>query len=324
MKVVIFHPRVDQTFKSFGETEWHEVTSSYMNQSVADGIATHRLEWFYFTQNLKNYHHDKGDDVIEVIRPLWAFTPEDLKLYSDADRFYIPHHDKKTFPGDDRCYYYMQTVFPHLFTVDKNGWGADLTNAPFNPALGTDSGVYEQYQQRITSNESKFAQPSKPLPESLKDGYALFVCQLPHDQTIKLHSSVSVEDALRDTIRWTKEQGIPLVIKGHPANPGAMGSLRRIHADGKWGVYTDAYSIHALLSKCRVAVMVNSGVGFEAILHGKPVIAYGRSEYAQVINTSENKSLDRLSCDIEAYKKFFDVFVKNCVDTSNMDTYTQL
>jgi hypothetical protein len=50
-------------------------------------------------------------------------------------------------------------------------------------------------KSRINSNTSKFDQPNRVFPNTIKN-YIFFPCQLPHDETIQYHSKVSVEDAL--------------------------------------------------------------------------------------------------------------------------------
>ena len=78
--------------------------------------------------------------------------------------------------------------------------------------------IFDKLASRITQNISKFKQPSFQSIE-LPDKFILFPCQLPHDETIRYHSDVSVEKALSAVILAIKEnQSCSLIIKGHPAN----------------------------------------------------------------------------------------------------------
>jgi hypothetical protein len=62
--------------------------------------------------------------------------------------------------------------------------------------------------------------------------------------------------------------------------------------------------------------MVNSGVGFEAMLHEKPIFTYGRSEYQNFVNY--NKPLDKEPANVVGYRSFLNDFLTNhTLDTKN-------
>jgi hypothetical protein len=58
-------------------------------------------------------------------------------------------------------------------------------------------------------------------------------------------------------------------------------------------------SVHDAISRCEGVIVANSGVGFEALLHLKPVYSFARSEYMAC--TQQIESLDALSL-VQPYK----------------------
>lgn len=186
---------------------------------------------------------------------------------------------------------------------------------------------YSEMVKRIDTNESKFPQP-KNQPIKAKS-YCLFICQLPHDQTIQYHSDISVEWALKRTIEYCRMYDQQLIVKGHPVNPGAMKPLKEI-VDAENAPYkviwNDTHSIHDLLRSCKVAVTVNSGAGFEAILHRRPIVAFGRAEYDVV--SYHPRILDRNYQDwdfsVIDYQKFFNAYLSLCYDHTDITTFAKL
>ena len=194
---------------------------------------------------------------------------------------------------DNRVYYYMQMVIPSIFSIDPIGWCASASNWPIDSSDWTNSittpDIFEHLAKRIDSNESKFKQPEiKGI--ILPDKFVLFPCQIPHDETIKYHSDVSVADSLDSLIAAVlRSDDFSLVVKGHPANLDAMKSLKEVfylHKKkldaSKVGrlLWIDQASIHELIQRSAAVFTVNSGVGLEALLHSKLVFTFGNADYS--------------------------------------------
>jgi capsule polysaccharide modification protein KpsS len=186
----------------------------------------------------------------------------------------------------------------------------------------------------MNDNQSKFEQPIYQSSEkiNLPDYYAFFPCQIPHDETIKFHSDVTVEEALERTCIATQEIGMNLVVKGHPVNPGSMQSLKEIAKKYLHVTWYDDVSIHQLIQTARCTVTVNSGVGFESLLHKIPVVTFGRSEYDCVTykvnsNTDLGKTIKQASHSVFNYEEvcdFYNSWWKYCYDSKNGDDFTKL
>ena len=279
-KVIILFPRLDVTFKE---------------GPVPEGrgeIPPIRIHWLNLANRLLQHHRSKSDDVQSIEKPLWQFTPEFVESL-DADIVYIPHKSTDTFPVFNKeVRYYMQSVFPFQFYIDSKGFAGGASRYPFDFDADREiphGSFYTQMQARALTGESKFEQPpSQDL--KISTDYVLFLCQIPHDETIKYHSQVSVWDALKYTLEATKELNISLIVKGHPVNPGSMypfQTLCKLYNHVHW---VDNVNIHDLIPNAHAVVVVNSGTGMETLLHKVPVVTFGRCEYDCVSNkaTADN------------------------------------
>ena len=112
MKIVIFKPRLDIAFKHKGKPP----------AKLDKPLPPIRQHWENFVYKLSEEHKEKGHKVTIIEKVCKQISIADTREI-DADLYYIPHTERKTFGGDHRCRYYMQTVFPWLFTIDENGWG---------------------------------------------------------------------------------------------------------------------------------------------------------------------------------------------------------
>lgn len=321
-KVTILHPRLDIPFKGMGEAP------------VERGpIIPLRVHWHNFSRQLEVFHREEGHDVESIELPMWKFTQEFVReKASECDRLYMPHKQRMNFDVGENVMYWMQTVFPSYFTVDKNGWGANLSFAPLKVNIERcmfEQGYrekienfFETLKKRLSSNESKFEQPPRVSTKAQFD--ILFVCQIPHDETILYHSKISVMEALMRTIRHAQAKGLRVLVKGHPANPSSMAGLKQLTEEFlQTATFTMNISIHDALANCKAVAMVNSGVGFEAMLHDKPIYTFGRSEYQNVV--CHDVPVDGLCRhDLLEYKMFlYDFLEENCLNTQNKDQFYQ-
>ena len=172
-------------------------------------------------------------------------------------------------------------------TVDPAGWGASLSFLPLptSPSEAADR-RYAVLRERIFRNESIFTQPALTGPPVAGD-YDLFLCQLPHDETIQFHSDVSVSEALAAVLAHCRHLGRRLVVKGHPANRKSMEPLKALTSAYAEAVWIDDVSIHACIAGAACVFTVNSGSGMEVLLHGRPLIRFGRAEYDAIVDQAK-------------------------------------
>ena len=366
MRIDIYAPRLDVPFKSSSkgltakpalELIREQMTAEMLKKfgvtpvsKVSANLQPIRVNWFNFIEALKKRHLNLGHQIRVFELPLWQITPDVVGSTSQAaDRIYIPHKMRENWWLDSRIHYYMQMVIPNVFSIDSHGWGASAASFPIQPDGNSESGVFEMLCDRIKINKSKFAQPGYRKPD-LEQGYVFFPCQLPHDETIKYHSDVEVSDALRFTMEWVKDFNLSatgkinprsIIVKGHPANPSSMAPLRKVFNEmlpemNDRAHWIDNMSIHQLIAGARVVVTVNSGVGLEAILHGKSIFTFGRSDYDAVTQkcngnllTNKTAALEKSyrkinQADMINYRKFVDAWYNTHYDYRNLKTFDKI
>jgi len=324
MKVLILKPRLDLPFKKLG--------LGVTNTNLPDI----RKPWEEFVNNLKRHHVQNGDKVIVVEAPRWQFNKSLIEAYN-PDRAYVPHVEEHNFEGGPKCFYYMQTVIPWLFTVDGQGWaggGSYLKNANYDDIEYDDGKTFDFYQNRAKSGDSKFDQP-KNTSFDLDEPFVFCPLQLPHDETIKWHSPVSVEHFVDRMCEWSYRSGIKVVFKGHPINKASMEPIKRIIKHR--AIYVEDVSIHEIMPKASAVYVINSGTGMEAMLHEVPVVRFGYADYNNAVVRGhldnmefmdkaykEATTQDREDM-IYTYKKFYNWFVnKICVTAHDIATYKKV
>jgi hypothetical protein len=313
-KVAILFPRLDVAFKE-----------GHVPQQRGP-IPQIRMHWQNMGNMLLNHHRVKGDDVRFIEKPLWQFTPE-FAASLDADIVYIPHKSTDTFPVPNKeVRYYMQTVFPWQFYIDSKGFAGGASRYPFVPDL-VGGNFYDLMCSRARMGESKFEQPAKKNI-SLPADFVLYLCQIPHDETIKYHSDVTVEQALEATCLATQELNIPLYVKGHPVNPTSMINLMSIATKYRHTRWIEDVNIHDIIPHARAVVVVNSGTGMETLLHKRPIVTFGRCEYDCVSNKATTDNIVDIlrdpKFDEKAVRAFFASWYEWTYDSRSSKSFERL
>jgi hypothetical protein len=321
-RVLLVKPKLDVSF-SGKKTDIPKVDVKYQKDPV-------RLLWGDFIRNLENEYISRPNvdfDVLEV--PLYLLGPKQIDT-AKYDIVFIPHKEQVNFQLKDvQVYYYMQCAIPWLFSVDRKGWGGGASVYPYDCLFTSeaDPRAFNTFRSLALNNSSKYDQPEYQdlkLPEN----YVLFLCQIPHDETIKYHSKVEVGKALIYTCLATEKLGLPLVVKAHPKRPDLMKGLYLSIQKFKHMTWVSKVSVHQLIEKSRCVVTVNSGAGMEALFHKKPVITFGSAEYDCVTIPATKDTIEQAileaGYDEERVIKFFDSWYRWCYDVSDSSTFTKL
>lgn len=302
---VVLQPRLDIPFKK-------------------DGLCrAGQMLWPEIRQHWKNFAelYTTSDKSLLVEMPNWHFN-KTIENYITKDTVvYVPHKEQHNFGDNPKFVYYMQMVIPWLFTIDQRGWcgGAEYADWYTDEYKRKDDVIFDFYSLYVKMGGTKFWQPSGEYKG--KDPFILVPVQLPHDETIKHHSDITVEEFVTGLCKWSEKTKIKIVFKGHPVNLQSMAPIKSIVTKYKTCEYVDSYSIQDLLEKCKCVYTINSGTGWEAMLYEKPVVTFGRSEYSCVTIPGDLNDLDKCwnmidTIDVERYKNWLDWFVGDiCVDT---------
>ncbi len=293
-----------------------------------------RRHWTAFADVLSEAFRDRGCEVRRFNQPVWRVTTDFVEAL-DVDLAFLPHKQRFHFPGLTRpAWLYTQQVFPWLFSLDPLGWSGAGARYPCNFGAGDPArGTFERYAELIVNrNASKFDQPPRLTRRDLvargdipDHPYIFMPCQRPTDQSVRLFCDHDPADLVRALAGWARGRDIPMVFKAHPTNLASARPIRQ--AAGEDGVYWSDASVHDLIAHSAAVYVVNSSVGFEALLHDKPVVTFGRVEYDAVTVRGDLVALNRTwdavaSSDPTqrrtAYRRFVDWYCRlYCVDLSD-------
>lgn len=279
--VAIFLPRLDLPWKPTG------LRADGSPPPVPPDTVELRSWWRRFAEALADEARRQGVRAVVREIPAWEITPEGVDS-EDYDLAFIPHRCRLDFAkARTPHWFYMQEYFRPVFVLDPQGWSAGSSVYPIDPSHLPPAvlGAWDTYRTRFLDGSlaSKFGQsPAAPRARLQKEGqlpagpFVFYPLQVPHDQSIRYFSDVDQDMALEAVARLAHLRGLALVTKEHPANRASA----RVYRDrlGTGAFFSDAH-VHDLIRHAEGVVTINSGVGFEALLAGAPVICLGRAEY---------------------------------------------
>jgi len=316
---VLLRPRLDIPFKRFGLS---------IKNSVNEPIRAH---WANFCDRIA----ETDKKILQIEMPRWEFNCFIQDYFSEDVTFYVPHEERAHWGGHDNTYFYMQTVFPWLFSIDHEGWGggAQFINT-FDPTAEYDTQAFDTLSKYTINGGTKFAhlQPDHKFDHEdlLKDEFIFVPLQIPHDQVIRNHSAITVPEFVKALCEWAEKVGNPQVVfKGHPVNPSSMVQLMEIIEQYDNVLFLSDVHIHEMIKKATATYVINSGVGQEAMLLDETVVGFGGSEYLSAIipgditklndawKAVKNVDKDKQG---EMYRRWYDWYAKSLFDSSKSNS----
>lgn len=286
---LMLRPRLDIPFKKMGL-----VLANSVNEPI-------RAHWQNFTNKIVADAKDNGDEFLVCTSPRWMFNNTIQDWFEHGVTTYVPHVEKHNWKGNPQTLYYMQTVFPWLFTIDGDGWGGGMASLKtFNPDSNYSEETFDNLSSYIRRGGSKFKH-LQPNRKNMGFGneYILVPLQLPHDETIKWHSNFSTEEFVEKLCQWGQEQSIPVVFKGHPVNLGAMKFLKDIIGKYNNCHYTSEGNFQQMLEEAGCVFVQNGGSGQEAMLLDKKVVVFADAEYNAAVIQGDINNLDQTWFDLQ-------------------------
>jgi hypothetical protein len=202
-------------------------------------------------------------------------TPSDT-----GDCRYISHHTQSDREGG---LHIKVTDLPSCFSFDERGYSgwskfsqtpiAQLGLADVDLARA-EAFVSAMRKRVISGNISKYEQSKSDTKLDLPEGYVFLGLQV-IDDAVQALAHLPMLEMLAEVAATCRQQQIPLVVKRHPRCKSAKVSKALAKGDFQ---LSDA-SIHDLIARSCAVCVVNSSVGAEALLHGKPVFVFGEAEY---------------------------------------------
>jgi hypothetical protein len=243
---------------------------------------------------------------LEVVDQDWdSETP--LRAEGAALRIYA-HASRRERPDGDL--FLKEMHLPGLVTLDSQGWGVEHSRMRQRPDLGAidpreaEVRVSALRDAFLASGRSRLPQP-EPAGRTDAAGAILVPLQRPHDYVIDTHSPVGVLEFLHAVAGWADRRGRTVALKLHPANgldPEIVAAARGWAARSPYVRLAEG-NIHRLLSAARGVFVINSGSGFEALLHGKPVATFGDCDYKWATFHATASALDEAAEYVDAYSE---------------------
>ncbi|WP_380054337.1 hypothetical protein ACFE33_13430 [Falsihalocynthiibacter sp. SS001] len=234
------------------------------------------------------------------------FGTDDAPRVAPADSFLFSFHSH----GETRRVLRLkESYIPPYYTIDRMGYGgfSELAKHPqrfeeniANFDLRKGKQTVEKWRQEFLQNNiSKYSQPSTS-EQRLPERFLFFPLQTIDDPVASL-AHIDQMEALEVAARHCVKVDLPLVVKRHPLcrSPHIEKSLQQLVKKYPGLEATDA-SVHQVLDKAYAVMGANSGVLFEALIHGKPVISFGTSDYRQL--TSQVNHAAKIPAAIDTIK----------------------
>jgi len=217
---------------------------------------------------------------LERVGATFTFFRHGAELPAAPDAIVLTHHTR----GRRRHgWHYKMAYLPFMFHMDRSGYSgwSDFRAVKRAEIEAQDQDAADAFFARtvpaiLEAGITKHPQGAVPPPEA--GDFVFFALQVPNDSVIQLCFEDDYVAAMRRAMLAIRRAGETVVVKPHPfgRTPRVMAMLNAVAQEGV--IVTEA-SIHALLPRARAVVTANSGVGFEALLHEKPVLCMAQADY---------------------------------------------
>ncbi|EMO0768511.1 capsular biosynthesis protein [Escherichia coli] len=232
-----------------------------------------------FFQNIFS-HVTKLKNIIIIPRNQWNWRKCDPLI---ENAYVISYH---TYSSNTKTNLHIQeSTLANRCSMDcigYAGYSSLATNFTLTKDINISNDFLEQYTSAyINNNISKYKQPDNEF--NLNCDYVFIPMQVTTDAVATL--------AYIDCIKLVKivsehyfNSPTKVVVKRHPYcnSMDIEMLLTSLEKQGKI-IISDA-SIHKLIHKAKIVITVNSGVGLEALIHNKPVIIAGKSDYSYAVS----------------------------------------
>ena len=217
------------------------------------------------------------------------------RMHLEKDTIYLAWHNHGTLPN----IWHLNTAYmPNYFYFDKHGygpWSEIAKECDFSiPTDVVRKDVERFCKEYIDSNHSRVKQPETAygIPD---EPYVLVLGQRP-DDAVSQFSYIDTMALLEKVSKLYKGSKYKVVTRGHPLEAGKpYGTPHDLQATG---------NIHKCIENATAVYTVNSGTGFEALLHSKRVFTAGLCDYRWA--TTEIKNDDDLKKSMELIEEPID------------------
>lgn len=196
-------------------------------------------------------------------------------------------------PSQQNIFFKPTVPTPRHTTIDPLGYGPFSSITFYEPDYKTVFGEEEFFETKvqrwIQTRSSKWAKYQSHEVDIPHDGYYLVLGQCGGDSVVTEYDFGGYWMKLKSIVRELLRVGDrEVVVKLHPYTDGkdatddkfSAQKQRELAALGdQVSVYRGKSDIHSFLRGAHCVLLANSGAGIEAMMHHKPIIAWGHPEY---------------------------------------------
>lgn len=221
----------------------------------------------------------KRDDIIIIPRHQWNWRKCDLL---DENHYSISYHTHEEM--NPKRLHIQESTLANRCSMDNMGFAgySSLSNGiNFEEKAKIECNLISEVNRQalyyIENNISKYKQLDEDL--DISNEYVFIPMQVTTDIVAALAYIDSIT-LLNTVANYFCNSDIKVVVKRHPycKSLEVERLISELSSSNKI-IVTEA-SVHNLIKNAKAVLTVNSGVGLESIIHNKPVIATGKSEYS--------------------------------------------
>lgn len=303
---IIIHPKQDIGTKS-------KLENNTFKRRVQRLGRPGRIYWRHMARFLCELGWSNGVPSRIVAVPQWEVTPRLIESFSSANTVLVPHLIRRQL-DHPKTRYYMQELLSMLFTVDDNGWGSasklyssnTFLNFPVDDRLPA-------LIEKITSGRITKA-PQKGNSD-ISEFDILAPLQVPGDDALIHHANVDLEQFVHVLADFANTRRLRLVFRRHPYDETNFFEEMRARYQSELVQFNPGEGhIHDFIRSAPVVAVINSGVGFEAMMFNKPVLSFGKAIYDSVVTPVVRDDLEHcyeraLNEDADARKTRYERFI---------------
>lgn len=223
------------------------------------------------------------EDVPILYCPL--FLIDELN-FSCLDKVWIPHRnriDSKISNG----IFYMQMVFPFFFTVSESGWGKEFSFDQYSSQYTKGNKFFTVDELRVFVKKNRLTKIRQKENKELfkNDNYDfVYITQLPHDYNVLNNSDYTPLDVMKFLVNFSKSNSLRFLTKIHPLHKNWKEYYKPFLSHVE---FTNEGHLHDIFKITSNIVLINSGVGAEALFFSKNIIIFGDTDYDEAVFKSD-------------------------------------